>query len=796
MSRRFQLLAFTSAALLAVAAQAQTPLTLDQAMADPDWIGPPVEQAWWSWDSSRVHYVLKRTGSVVRDTWTVPAAGGAAARVDDAALAQLDGTTPTYDRARRQAVFVRNGDVFLRDLSTGTLRQLTRTADSEADPRFAADQRSVHFRSGNDWFRWTPGEGVVTAVAMPRAEKDPAAAPESAPLRDQALRLSLALRKAEEQAKQAREAEDARRRADPTRAATPVYLGDGVEIAATSLSPDGRWLLVVTQAKGADAGRAGKMPKYVTATGYEEMEDVRTRVGHNAPVAQALHLVDLASGGERELPLAALPGAGVDPLAALRAAQKLDPLKGTRALRIVDGDSLAGTVKWSGDGARAALMLRAVDNKDRWIARLELAGTTLAGATLDTAHRLTDPAWINWNFNDFGWLADDRTLWLLSEQSGYSHLYTQARGAAAKAVTDGKWEASTPVLSADGASFYFTCNRKWPGDYEVCAVPVGGGAVRELTALDGVEDFALSPDGQRLLVRYSGSYLPPQLAVQPVAGGDATVLTDTRTAEYKARTWVQPQFVQVPSTHGAGTIWAKLYRPATLEPGKKYPLVLFVHGAGYTQNVHARFPYYFREQMFHNRLVEKGYVVLDMDYRASEGYGRDWRTAIYRDMGRPELDDLIDGVHWMAAQQQADPQRVGIYGGSYGGFMTLMAMFRAPEVFKAGAALRPVTDWTSYNHEYTSNILNTPDVDPNSYRESSPIEYAEGLRGHLLIAHGMIDDNVFFQDSVRLAQRLIELKKDHWELAPYPVERHAFTQPESWYDEYRRIEQLFDAAVK
>jgi dipeptidyl aminopeptidase/acylaminoacyl peptidase len=801
MSRRFELLAFTSAAMLAFAAHAQTPasssmLTLDQAMADPDWIGPPVEQAWWGWDGNRVHYALKRQGSVVRDTWTVPVAGGAAARVEDAALPALDGNFPVYDRARRQAVFVRNGDVFLRDLATGSLRQLTRTPAGESDARFAADQRAVHFRSGNDWYRWSPSEGVAVVVAMPRAEKDPAAEPEPAPLRDQALRLSQALRKAEEQSRQAREAEDARRRADPFRAARPLYLGDKVEIAATSLSPDGRWLLVATQAKGADAGQGGKMPKYVTATGYEEMEDVRTRVGHNAPVAQALHLVDLATGKARELSLASLPGAGTDPLAALRTAQKLDALKGPRAIRMVDGDSFAGSLRWSTDGARAALMLRAVDNKDRWIARLELAGATLAGAALDSAHRLTDPAWINWNFNDFGWLADDRTLWLLSEQSGYSHLYTQARGAAAKQVTEGKWEASSPVLSADGNSFVFLCNREWPGDYEVCAVPVGGGAVREITALDGVEDFALSPDGQRLLVRYSGSYLPPQLAVQPLSGGSATVLTDTRTPEYKARTFVQPHYVQVPSTHGAGTVWAKLYKPAALEPGRKYPLVLFVHGAGYTQNVHERFPYYFREQMFHTRLVEQGYVVLDMDYRASEGYGRDWRTAIYRNMGRPELEDLIDGVQWMVANQQADAGRVGLYGGSYGGFMTLMAMFRAQDVFKAGAALRPVTDWTSYNHEYTSNILNTPDVDPVPYRESSPIEYAEGLRGHLLIAHGMIDDNVFFQDSVRLAQRLIELKKDHWELAPYPVERHAFVQPESWYDEYRRIEQLFERALK
>jgi dipeptidyl aminopeptidase/acylaminoacyl peptidase len=125
-----------------------------------------------------------------------------------------------------------------------------------------------------------------------------------------------------------------------------------------------------------------------------------------------------------------------------------------------------------------------------------------------------------------------------------------------------------------------------------------------------------------------------------------------------------------------------------------------------------------------------------------------------------------------------------------------MAMFRAPESFKAGAALRPVTDWTSYNHEYTANILNTPDLDPEAYRRSSPIEYAEGLQGHLLIAHGMIDNNVMYQDSVRLAQRLIELRKDHWELASYPLERHGFVHPEAWYDEYRRIYQLFERTLK
>jgi dipeptidyl aminopeptidase/acylaminoacyl peptidase len=165
-------------------------------------------------------------------------------------------------------------------------------------------------------------------------------------------------------------------------------------------------------------------------------------------------------------------------------------------------------------------------------------------------------------------------------------------------------------------------------------------------------------------------------------------------------------------------------------------------------------------------------------------------------MGTPELEDLVDGVHWLEKNYSVDPARVGVYGGSYGGFMTLMAMFRAPDVFKAGAALRPVTDWTQYNHEYTSNILNDPKIDPIAYERSSPIEFADGLKGHLLIAHGMIDDNVLFEDSVRLYQKLIELHKDNFEIAPFPMERHGFVHADSWLDEYKRIHRLFEANLK
>jgi dipeptidyl aminopeptidase/acylaminoacyl peptidase len=199
--------------------------------------------------------------------------------------------------------------------------------------------------------------------------------------------------------------------------------------------------------------------------------------------------------------------------------------------------------------------------------------------------------------------------------------------------------------------------------------------------------------------------------------------------------------------------------------------------------------------MFHNMLMREGFTVLDPDFRASAGYGRDWRTAIYRYMGDKDLADIVDGAAFLSSEHGIDKDRIGVYGGSYGGFITLMALFTSPDTFKAGAALRPVTDWAYYNHWYTSRILNTPTVDPIAYRRSSPIYFADGLKNHLLIAHGMVDANVYYQDSVRLAQKLIELKKKNWELSSYPVERHGFVTPSGWYDEYRRIHELFQRTL-
>ncbi|MBW8712525.1 MAG: S9 family peptidase, partial [Acidobacteria bacterium] len=392
---------------------------------------------------------------------------------------------------------------------------------------------------------------------------------------------------------------------------------------------------------------------------------------------------------------------------------------------------------------------------------------------------------------------DEKHLWFLSERDGWMHLYTidlSTPGARPKQLTEGKWEISAVDVSQDGRTFYITSTEAHPGERHLYSLPIDGGRRTKISSMVGSTQAQVSPDNSSLGLIYSYSTKPPEVFVMPNRpGAAATQVTVTPTAEWRAFNWIDPKVITFTARDGV-EVYARLFTPEMIGAKRDAarPGVVFVHGAGYAQNAHKYWASYFREYMFHNLLAARGYVVLDVDYRASSGYGRDWRTAIYRHMGGKDLEDIVDGAKYLTAREQVNPKRIGVYGGSYGGFITLMAMFTTPDVFAAGAALRPVTDWAHYNHGYTSNILNIPQKDAEAYRKSSPIYFAEGLKGALLICHGMVDTNVHFQDSVRLVQRLIELRKENWSFAPYPVENHSFTEAASWADEYKRILKLFE----
>lgn len=771
-------------------------LTMKQIMANPDWMGVFARNAYWSDDGSSVYFERMPSAAAVKNYYVQPL-NGAARELGLAELHQASQRSGVVDAEGKRKVYVYQGNLFVKQLQTGDITQLTRTNTPVDGARFL-NNGDIAFWQGNAVFR-LHSNGLVEQIADVRMSKAPkgVTAPDTYLAKEQARLIQYVA--AQHDKAKARESYKADLgKADTTMSAEPWYLGDAELVTELSLSADGRYLLLALQDKSYQ-GRSEHdiMPNYLGKDGYVDAVPARARVAEDNPPGQRLVLIDLEERQKHDISIEGLTGFDEDVLASVKAenakarGEEYSSEKAARKLQLMqDWGWSQSAIQWSDDG-KLLVMLEAVDNKDRWI-----ASVNLDSGKLSTEHRLHDDAWVNYDYNQFGWLNDGR-FYFLSEESGYSQLYIKAPGQAHKALTKGRFVVSDVTLSKDGNFIYYKANKDHPGIYNVYRVSVADGSDEQLTWWEGTLDYSLSPDESKLLLTASSRIQPDELYVQEI-GGKLTRLTHYTSDAFKNYAWQAPNVVAVPSNHGAGVVYARVYLPEGYDASKadKYPAVIFNHGAGYLQNAHFGFSGYFREFMFHNLLAQQGYVVMDMDYRGSKGYGRDWRTAIYRQMGHPEVEDLKDGVAWMVNNANVDGKRVGTYGGSYGGFLTFMALFREPELFQAGAALRPVTDWAHYNAPYTSNILNTPDVDAIAFERSSPIYHAEGLNKPLLIMSGVLDDNVFFQDSVRLVQRLIELEKPMFETAIYPVEPHGFREPSSWLDEYRRIYKLFESELK
>ena len=767
-------------------------LTLNKIMADPDWMGNSPTNPVWSVDGQSIIYSQKAVGHSHDLQYQVNLTDKKSTALSDEQNLWVASQSAELNKSKTQGVFTYQGDVYWTDFASGDIAPLTADEERQSSARFV-DENTISYFEGRKVFLYNLETKLAQQIADFQLKSDPDAESDKSYLEQSQPRLLKYIEKTEAEKAFQKERSDKNKLAK----SKTFYLGKGVDIRTFRLSPDANWLILGTTKKD-NRGESDHMPEFITADGYVNDRKVRPLVGTSKPTNETFYLYDLKSHKKYSIDTSNLPGINDDPLddlkqsAAKKIGYKYKEMQGPRAIYAYNWRANGG-VEWSADSKKMAILLYSYDNKDRWI-----VGMDVQQRKLKTFHWMSDEAWINdWTFNEFGWLPDNQTLYYVSEEDGYSHLYIKKGKRRARQLTEGKWEVSNITVSNDGSQIYFKANKNHPGNYEIYRVSVKGGKIEALTEMGGVNDYVLAPTEDRLAVLHSTTVTMPELYVKPI--GDTTTaqqISDTMSDAFKAVTWQKPQIVEVPSSHIKRSIYSRFYgtqSESKVGEDKKKPAVIFVHGAGYLQNSHQGWSGYFREYMFHNMLTSQGYVVLDMDYRASKGYGRDWRTAIYRNMGTPELQDLTDGAQWLVDNADVDPKRIGVYGGSYGGFMAFMALFKEPEVFAAGAALRPVTDWAHYNHGYTSNILNTPEVDPDAYERSSPIEFAEGLNKPLLIAHGMVDDNVFFKDSVRLVQRLIELEKSrYFETAIYPVEPHGFREPSSWLDEYTRIHMLFE----
>ena len=746
-------------------------LTIDHIMKGSGLTGYEPSAIRWSPDSQRIFFQWKQWNDPQNqplDTYVVNRDGSGLRKLSEEESKDAAPINGNRSLDKKWTVFTSAGDIQLYDHATGKSRRITYTTDVESNPRFTRDSKRIAFTRANNLYLMSIDSPSIVQFTDIRPVGSPPADPKKGTDSQEFLKKEeLDLLETVRDRVKRKEEEEARRKKENPR--KPYVLQVRQTIAAMQLSPDEKCVMALVTEPSADT-KTAIVPNFITESAYTEDLQTRNKVG-DLQMKARLARIDVATGElkfvEHEL--------------------KTDDKK--------DRDvQFAGLPVWSKDGSLAAFQLRSTDNKDRWIFALDPA--TAKGKQLFHEH---DDAWINFGFNTaFGFV--QKEVYIISEKSGYAHLYRMPADASseAKALTSGKWEVADADLSEDESTFFLTTSEGSPYERHVYSMPsspeVGGGARTRLTTADGNHRAVLSPDEKWLAVNFSYTNKPNELCVQRAeSGASVKQLTDSPSPDFKAAKWLDAPIVEFKARDGA-TVPARFYKPANFKKGG--PAVIFVHGAGYLQNVHKWWSSYSREYMFHHFLMEKGFAVLDIDYRGSAGYGRDWRTGIYRFMGGKDLDDQVDGAQWLIVNHGVDAKKIGIYGGSYGGFITLMGMFTQPGVFAAGAALRPVTDWAHYNHPYTSNILNNPQKDAEAYRRSSPIYHAAGLKGALLICHGMVDVNVHFQDSVRLAQKLIELRKENWELAVYPVEDHGFVQPSSWADEYKRIFKLFEKNLR
>ncbi|MEX0601703.1 MAG: DPP IV N-terminal domain-containing protein, partial [Bacteroidota bacterium] len=545
-------------------------------------------------------------------------AGGTPQAVTLEERKRMPARTGEYTRDRRRKVFVRDGDVMILDVRTGRQTRLTNTVDEESHPRFLTDERLVTFQRNGNVFLRDLERGTETQVTNLTRDRSPDSTLGEARtyLRDEALHVSDVL------AERKRKREDGESLASLLRdpKPKPFHLGRR-NPSALNLSPDGRVVTFVLSPSPEDVLRT-LVPSYVTEQGFTETLTARPKVG-SPPPAQEFFVHVLST----------------------------DSVMRVKPDAIVGQDTVGGKARvrpvawfgpwWSDDGRQAFVQMFSRDNKDRWIVMLDVNRGEL-GPVIDHQH---DEAWIGGpgirsgsGGGVVGWMPDGKRVYFQSEADGFSHLYVAGSdGTGKRPLTSGRFEVYGLRMSLDKRRWYFTSNELHFGERHLYSMPLEGGPRTRITTVEGRVDAFFSPDEKSIAFLHSFSNRPPELYVMNATpGARGRKVTDSPSREFRSYDWRVPEVLTFRARDGA-EVPARLYVPEKPNGAA----VIFVHGAGYLQNAHKWWSSYFREYMFHNLLADNGYVVMDIDYRASAGHGRDWRTAIYRHMGGKDLDDNV-----------------------------------------------------------------------------------------------------------------------------------------------------------
>ena len=430
----------------------------------------------------------------------------------------------------------------------------------------------------------------------------------------------------------------------------------------------------------------------------------------------------------------------------------------------VGEESFLGRVFWWKAGGLGAILL---NREQTTISLLRFDPRTGARTTV---LQEASGYWINLARKPIILLEDGRFLWL-SERSGFRHIYLyKDDGSLIRQLTDGEWVVdAVRAVDEAGGQVYFVGNREHPTETQLYAVALQGDAVRRVTPEPGTHQVAVDITRQQCIDVYSALDTPPRVLLRSLADGTVQhtfeLLPDPRIAEFGLE---PPELVTLTNREGI-TLYGALYRPpAQYGPGP-YPTIISVYGGPGPQVVANEWDLTARLDAQYLRSL--GFLVFKLDNRGSARRGLAFEGAIKHQMGTVEVDDQVDGVRWLAEQGLADPARVGVTGWSYGGYMSLMCLAKAPDVFKVAVAGAPVTSWDGYDTAYTERYMGTPQSNPAGYAEGSVMTHVEQIKGKLLLVHGMLDENVHFRHTARLINALISARKVY-DLLVFPNERH------------------------
>ncbi|MGA2712175.1 MAG: alpha/beta fold hydrolase [Bryobacteraceae bacterium] len=395
------------------------------------------------------------------------------------------------------------------------------------------------------------------------------------------------------------------------------------------------------------------------------------------------------------------------------------------------------------------------------------------GAAREILHE-EDPRWINIQGEPEFLGKGDRFLWT-SERSGFRHLYVYGiDGKLQKQLTSGDWEVTSVAgVDEDRRRVLFTSTEESPTERQLYAVSLDGTNKQRLTKGEGTHSISLAPKAGYYLDKYSSLANPTQ---QTLYKADGTELREYKAADRTASNEfdiLPAEIVKVKASDGT-LLYARMIKPAGFEAGKKYPAVVMVYGGPGFQSVRNAW----QGLSWDQALAHKGFVIWQLDNRGSAGRGHQFESAIWHDMGAHELSDQKEGIQYLIAQGFVDPQRIGLYGWSYGGYMTLYTVTHAPGLIKAAIAGAPVTNWRNYDSIYTERYMGLPQDDGEGYKVSAPALSAAGLEGtKLLMIHNVEDDNVHFQNSVQMAEALEKADKQFYMLV-FSQKTHGVSGPE------------------